>query len=282
MRISLHSIAYIVDLDDIMDAAHKDEVPVLKQKKVDLKAQVDRKFNEIREARSKLSKDLKVWREHSKKVEQVKYEIRKAEREERDKYYEEQRRIKEEEEEKLKPWLEEIATCDMLLSYLKTLLPKKSAAKENDETAAAPAAAVTLNGPKGEVLVAMKKKGEDDPYEVHGFKGKQKAAVKKEKKPVKSSLTHGFDTIADFKRLGLNAPLLVADLETAITELTAKRHYFDTKPREKKVKKVKTPYGAGTLISTREDGIKIIEMDWKLANDSKVMAYCQSKDVKYV
>ena len=46
-------------------------------------------------------------------------------------------------------------------------------------------------------------------------------------------------------------------------------------------KKVSTPYGKGTLLSTREeDKMVIVEMDWVLANNAKVIAYMNPSAVK--
>jgi uncharacterized coiled-coil DUF342 family protein len=274
-RLDTH-MAIVKELEGAIDAAHKDEVPALKEEKSKIKAQIDAKYNSIRKMRADYNNQNKQFRDYLTARNKMRDEQRKAEQAAYEKAKAEERRLKEEEEEKRKPWLQEISSCDLLITYLKSLKPKEKKVVISQE-ASTPVSADSITTNDGSVLMLVSKKGGDIEMGPKGKRGKK--LRKKNKKPVTATLSHPLETFDDFKKLGLSAPLEIKDVDASIEALQAKRNYFDTKPRA--MKKVKTPYGAGKVHQTRQDGSKIIEMDWKLAEGAKVMAYLQTKDIDY-
>eukprot|EP00939_MAST-03C_sp_MAST-3C-sp1_P002566 g2566.t1 len=155
-----------------------------------------------------------------------------TEREKAKKDYAEKLRKWEEEEAKRKPWTDEIAEIDVLLSYLKKLLPKK--ATQQSTKSSAPSGEIKLSD--GTVVKAMgKKANSSESWHV----GRKKKKRNRKRSLEDRALKHGLDAIAKFKKYDIPAPKFVNEVEMSVKAANAKRDYYDTLPRP--VKKKEAP-----------------------------------------
>jgi len=173
-------------------------------------------------------------------------EKRRVEMEEQQKIFDEKRKAKEEEEAKKKPWEEEIALCDVLISYLQRLKGISSA--QGSSATAGQTSAVTANaGPKrtptdfGGLKPLVR--DEDDAYIKLGAEKARKPA-RDAAKPVNEKksgpLTHSIDTLNSFASLQLIPPSAESGIDASIAEVKEKRAYFDVLPRAPKTQSVET------------------------------------------
>ena len=137
---------------------------------------------------------------------------------------------------KKKPWEEEIALCDLLISYLQGLEGKKKVAASASPVADPAPAPRQVDKAQFEGLAAVGKKSNElgDFLNMGGAKKKSK---KKKSKPKKSGITHAPNTINSFSMLDLSAPIKMEDIPASIKQLQEKRAYYDVLPRAPKQKK---------------------------------------------
>lgn len=238
-----------------------------------LKAEQEKKITAIKAKR----KDWKVindeYFEYVKALRKIKAEIRKIEDEEWAIEKEKQRIEYEKELANTKPWLEEIASCDLLTDYLKSLKPV--AASAVSETAQKKAHDRLASGFAG--MKVMKKKGEEESiFKNDRSQKKNKRNAKNAAKKMRDKdLMHTLDTISSFDNLrtkskmkDLKPPICTEDIDDCLKLLKQCRDYFDTLPRpvrvvsEKKDKKTMTEFGEGQVVEKRADGVKIVKLEW--------------------
>jgi len=190
-----------------------------------IREQIDAKRTEIRilrdEHRKKKDEFFEQQREYRKeqnlkrKAEQEAYEQERAERE----------AARLEELAKQKPWLEEIALCDQLITYLKSVAPKVAA---TEETKSESKNSGTITLADGTVVRRMSKKKDDGEEQMGGRKGKK---GKRQRKQKSQALRVSLEVISSFKLLKLSAPHSFADVPNCLEAVRAKRDYYDTLPR---------------------------------------------------
>jgi len=253
------------------------DVTPLREKLDELKGVQEKKIALIREKRKNWKVINDEYYEYVLELRKVKAIIRKAEDEAWAKE-KEQRRIEYEAElAKQKPWLAEIAMCDLLSNYLKELLPKQAAPEAEDKPAAK-----TNSVAKGfEGLRIMKKKGDDEAeYARNNTRGKKKRKKLKKQKMKQQrdkDLIHTFDTIANFSELKSKSkidvipPSCTEDIPDTLDALQKVRDHFDTLPRpvvkkaekkEKVPKTMSTEFGEGSVVEKRSDGVRIVKLSW--------------------
>jgi len=127
---------------------------------------------------------------------------------------EEERRL-EEEALKRHPFEKEMAECDTVLAYLKSLLPqeKKTAAK-----------VAAIQVPEGMTLM---KKEEEEYFSMAG--GKKN---KKERKAAKKAgIIHNFTSLESFSIIRVSAPKTVEEVEMTMKVVADRKKFFDALPR---------------------------------------------------
>ncbi len=243
-----------------------------------LKQEQEKKIAVIKEKRKQWKIVNDEYFEYVKALRKVKAIIRKKEDEAYQKEKEIQRKEIEAELATQKPWLQELALCDVLIKYLTGLLPK-------DETAAKKEAAPAkkANGRMADSFAGMKimkKKGEEED---NFFKATSKKKRKNKKKQMKKAmrdrdLVHTFDILQNFQylksksKLDLFPPSCTEDIPDTLALLKKCYDYFDTLPRETKSsksdgsnsknKKINTDFGEGTFVEKRADGVKVVKLPW--------------------
>ena len=127
---------------------------------------------------------------------------------------EEERKL-EEEALKRHPFEKEMAECDTVTAYLKSLLPqeKKTAAK-----------AVDIKVPEGMTLL---KKQEEEYFSVAGGKKnkKERRAAKK------ADIVHNFTSLESFATIRVKAPKTVEEVEEVMKVVAARKEFFNALPR---------------------------------------------------
>lgn len=236
-------------------------------------AVIEEKMAEIRSKRQAWKKDNDEYYTYMLKVREIRTELRALEDIEYQKRREEERIAYEAEVAKQKPWLEEIALCDQLTSYLKRLIPQEESTAASTEESNTQPDTITLAD--GTVVKAMKRK-ETSSYGTSTKKGKKKR--KKKKKAGNRDLTHAMNVLQDFKYLSdhskrdISPPSNIGQIAGILTSLKEIRDYYDTLPRAKKVaptlakgSEVSTQYGKGKVVETRSDGIVVAKLEWGTA-----------------
>lgn len=127
---------------------------------------------------------------------------------------------KKEEAEALKrhPFEKEMALCDTMLSYLKSLLPKEKQAKKEEKK--------EIVAPEGMTLL----KKEEDVYFVEAPK-KGKKGKKERKSEKKANFVHGLETLESFAAIHVVAPKTADDVEKCIETVTTRKEFFNGLPR---------------------------------------------------
>ena len=127
---------------------------------------------------------------------------------------------KKEEAEALKrhPFEKEMALCDTMLSYLKSLLPKEKQAKKEEKK--------EIVAPEGMTLL----KKEEDVYFVEAPK-KGKKGKKERKSEKKANFVHGLETLESFAAIHVVAPKTADDVEKCIETVTTRKELFNGLPR---------------------------------------------------
>lgn len=127
---------------------------------------------------------------------------------------------KKEAEEALKrhPFEKEMAVCDTVLSYLKSLLPKEKEAKKEEKK--------EIVAPEGMTLL----KKEEDVYFAEAPK-KGKKGRKDRKSEKKASFVHGLETLESFATIRVAAPKTADEVEKCIETVTARKEFFNGLPR---------------------------------------------------
>ena len=171
------------------------------------KKKIDEKYAEKKAILEAFKEKSKLFREFSFQNRRRKAAQHALERKERE--LEEEEMLKKEEEEALKrhPFEKEMAVCDTLISYLKSLEVKES------KTAVA---AVKIN-----------KKEEEDYFSVEPKKSKK--TRKAEKKA--SNLIHSLNTLESFSIVRVAVPKSVEEVKTAMEAVVARKEFFNTLPR---------------------------------------------------
>ena len=256
------------------------DVSPLREELDKLKQEQDKKIALIKEKRKNWRVVNDEYYEYVQELRKVKAIIRKKEDEAYQKEKEERRKEIEAELATQKPWLEELALCDVLIKYLTGLLPK-----ESSTVASAGATQKKANGRLADSFAGMKmmkKKGEEEDYfgaQTMTGKKKRKNRKKMAKKAMRDKdLVHTFDTLQNFQYLksksgiDLFPPSCTEDIPDMIELLKKCHDYFDTLPRAVKPAKsgdrssknetVSTDFGEGTVIKNRADGVKVVKLPW--------------------
>jgi len=223
------------DLDDIdskYQEARKKGIGGLEEKVKTLKKE---KRQLVKEKQKRGDQYYDQKRAHGKYLRKLREKREKEEKEERlrrRKNFEAELKAWEAEEAKRKPWLDEIAEIDTLLSYLKSMAPKKQTQTSETNTSAA----LKLND--GAVAIGkFARKGEETIS--FGRKKKKKRRNRKrnnEDRPIK----HGLVVLSNFKKYDIPVPQVVSEVEASIAAAKAKRDYYDTLPRPAKKKPATT------------------------------------------
>jgi uncharacterized coiled-coil DUF342 family protein len=256
------------------------DVSPLRDQLDSLKKEQEKKIAVIKEKRKQWKVVNDEYYEYVKELRKVKAIIRKKE----DEAYQREKEIRRKELEAelatQKPWLQELALCDVLIKYLTGLLPKEETASEKQAAPAKKANERLANSFAG--MKIMKKKDDEEDY----FRAQQQTGKKKRKNKKKQAkkamrekdLVHTFDTLQNFQYLksksglDLYPPSCTEDIPDTLDLLKKCSDYFDTLPREVKSsnsdgsngknKKMKTDFGEGTFVEKRADGVKVVKLSW--------------------
>lgn len=196
-------------------------------------------------------------REHKRLLDEWYEEQRAQARREDARLREQEAKQREEEEEELmkqKPWLQEMALCDLLTAFCQRYVrgsssPQKSSSEENNNVVVVvdsknePAVYGGGGAPKSNVLVdteglgeMISRKSDSNRYTEKGkrckTKGRQSSSRKKKVMQKKAArIVNTPDTLAGFSQLGIAHPRTTHDIPATISALRTKRDYFDTLPR---------------------------------------------------
>lgn len=239
-------------LDGKDKAGPSTQLPVLREKHDQINVQLealDAKRQAVYDAWKQANTDFILAEEKRRKDEQA------ARVEEQAKYLkdkEDQRLAREAELEKQKPWEEEIDVCDGLISALARLagveLPTAAAAQPaavvSDSVAFAKKEPKKSSSSFGE-LKPLKREVEDlTPASKKAAKPKPAAsataAAASPAATVAGPLILDVETLESFTFIGVEAPILAADLVKSIDAVKEKRAYFDVLPRTAKKQLLKS------------------------------------------
>eukprot|EP00294_Goniomonas_avonlea_P003410 CAMPEP_0114554494 /NCGR_PEP_ID=MMETSP0114-20121206/8240_1 /TAXON_ID=31324 /ORGANISM="Goniomonas sp, Strain m" /LENGTH=515 /DNA_ID=CAMNT_0001739545 /DNA_START=14 /DNA_END=1561 /DNA_ORIENTATION=+ len=189
---------------------------------------------EIRKIQNDLGKASYEWRQYQRELrewkrqqEKIKYEQRVAERKARAEQREEEDDTNGFKEVPTHPWAEEIFTCDDLIKYCESHIPKENT------TTAAPSFDPSSTG-----MVAIgKNSGAEEVIEWCGTKKKGKKAPKKAPvAPDNVLLSHSLDVFNGFSSVGVTAPVVPAHCEETIAALKERKTFFEAATAEDKKK----------------------------------------------
>ena len=150
-----------------------------------------------------------------------------------------QREAEEEELMKQKPWLQEIALCDLLTAFCQRYVRASSSQKRSTETASLKAESAGRGGaPKLNVVDTeglgemISRKSDSNRYTEKRKRGKSNGHSRKKTVQKKAArIVNSPDTLAGFSQLGIAHPRTTHDVPATINALREKRAYFDTLPR---------------------------------------------------
>jgi len=211
---------------DAKTQGHAD-IPALKKERDDLRKQQDAKRAEKAVILTEWRKKNDEWWMFQQAVRKQRDEARKKEQEEWEKRKEEQRKEREAELLTQKPWMDEIALCDVLSAYLRKLDGSSAA------PAAGAAAAAKTDSPALEGMQAVRRgRDEDDTFMIMGGAKGKGAKKGKGTKKKKGKLMHSIDMLGSFQLLQLTPPTSTEGVPAALEALKNKRDYYDVLPRD--------------------------------------------------
>ncbi|GBG25144.1 Hypothetical Protein FCC1311_013612 [Hondaea fermentalgiana] len=248
------------ELDDLKeknkDSASKADK--LQKKRSEIQTELNALFAERDAVKKEHNAKWKEYKEYLDKLNKQRDAERKQREEEYRKQREEYERRIEEEEMKKKPWEEEIALCDYLISHLEKIGNVKTQTEGDDKEEANGEDKPEIrksNDDFGGMRAIGKKNNDIDDFLVMGG-GKKKNKNKKKAKSDRLMLS--LDMLGSFSLLSLTAPGKPEDIPKSIDELKEKRAYYDVLPRapKKKAEKAATEEAAPAATESADNAGK--------------------------
>eukprot|EP00299_Pterocystis_sp_00344_P007685 c2598_g1_i1.p1 GENE.c2598_g1_i1~~c2598_g1_i1.p1 ORF type:complete len:480 (+),score=142.98 c2598_g1_i1:52-1440(+) len=195
----------------------RSEVPALLAKRNTAKEDINKLYDELKQARAEFQKKENAFRKYQNERYKELKEKRQAEFEQR-KQEQKIRQLEKDEEKFENLHSNEFASIDQLISYLNKYLADNQDEKEEDSKASA----APTKLPEGATLIGKAARGFDD--DIFGTKAKGKAApAKKQAKKKTTTLVHDLHFLQEFQTLKVEAPLTLDAIPTAVERLNARK-----------------------------------------------------------
>eukprot|EP00941_MAST-03F_sp_MAST-3F-sp1_P000542 g542.t1 len=284
----------IAKLDAEINAATQGQNKHAKNLKNDDYSKISSQIRELRTAITKKRQKMGKLRSEFRKKKDLYYAYERQEREARNALRREEEKIwlaqqelerkkREEELAKQKPWLAEMGACDMLIEFLRPRLPK--VAKQEKKKEAGDGTITLLDGT---VVKPLAKKCGEDYVGIGGRLGKdgrrgygKKSAKQRNKGGFKDkSLKLSPDLLVTFSVLQLRPPRRISEIANSISELEAKKAYFDCLPRapKKETEKEDKPETVEKAEAVRERVDSIATPDAEEAVDAEMKAAAKAAE----